>query len=53
MSVVGLQFLKEERDRISRTNIVICTPGRLKQHLETTFNFTADSLHVLGQNMFA
>ncbi|KAL5010301.1 hypothetical protein ScPMuIL_012606 [Solemya velum] len=45
--VIGGKFLREERDRISRTNIVVCTPGRLLQHMDETVNFTADGLQML------
>ncbi|XP_062575226.1 probable ATP-dependent RNA helicase DDX10 [Saccostrea cucullata] len=45
--VIGGKLLKEETARINRTNIIICTPGRLLQHMDETFNFTADSLQVL------
>ncbi|XP_052707354.1 probable ATP-dependent RNA helicase DDX10 [Crassostrea angulata] len=45
--VIGGKLLKEETARINRTNIIICTPGRLLQHMDETFNFTADSLQIL------
>ncbi|XP_022292440.2 putative ATP-dependent RNA helicase DDX10 [Crassostrea virginica] len=45
--VIGGKLLKEETTRINRTNIIICTPGRLLQHMDETFNFTADSLQIL------
>ena len=44
-----IQDLKEEAERIGRTHIVICTPGRLQQHMEQTWGFDADSLLMLGQ----
>ena len=43
------QFLREEAERITHTNIVICTPGRLLQHMDETYNFTADALQIVGQ----
>jgi len=46
------QPLKEEAGRINRTNIVICTPGRLLQHMDETTYFTADSLKILGTLMY-
>ncbi|XP_063404432.1 probable ATP-dependent RNA helicase DDX10 [Mytilus trossulus] len=45
--VIGGKHLREETVRLNRTNIVICTPGRLLQHMDETFNFTADSLQIL------
>ena len=32
---------------ITRTNIIVCTPGRLLQHMDETFNFNCDHLKVL------
>lgn len=37
-----------ESERVSKTNIVICTPGRLLQHMDETAYFTADALQMLG-----
>ncbi|XP_052241944.1 probable ATP-dependent RNA helicase DDX10 isoform X2 [Dreissena polymorpha] len=45
--VIGGKPLKEEAGRINRTNIVVCTPGRLLQHMDETSYFTADSLKLL------
>ncbi|XP_041354361.1 probable ATP-dependent RNA helicase DDX10 [Gigantopelta aegis] len=45
--VIGGKFLREEAERITHTNIVICTPGRLLQHMDETYNFTADSLQIV------
>ena len=48
-SVVFLfQFIREEAERITNTNIVICTPGRLLQHMDETAYFNADNLQILG-----
>ena len=44
---------KRESARINRTNIVICTPGRLLQHMDETVNFTVDSLQMLGTANYA
>ena len=43
-----MQDLKEESERISRTHIVVATPGRLQQHMEQTWGFNADNLQMLG-----
>ncbi|CAH1799745.1 unnamed protein product, partial [Owenia fusiformis] len=45
--VIGGKFIKEESERINRTNIVICTPGRLLQHMDETAYFTAHNLQIL------
>ncbi|MEQ2166330.1 hypothetical protein GOODEAATRI_026836 [Goodea atripinnis] len=45
--VIGGKDLKSESERICRTNIVICTPGRLLQHMDETATFHAGSLHML------
>ncbi|XP_073680823.1 probable ATP-dependent RNA helicase DDX10 [Garra rufa] len=45
--IIGGKDLKEEAERIHRTNIVICTPGRLLQHMDETVTFHALDLHML------
>ncbi|BEI80156.1 hypothetical protein CcaverHIS002_0106850 [Cutaneotrichosporon cavernicola] len=45
--VIGGKPLKEERDRLARMNILICTPGRLLQHLDSTVGFDSASVKVL------
>ncbi|XP_012714505.1 probable ATP-dependent RNA helicase DDX10 [Fundulus heteroclitus] len=45
--VIGGKDLKSESVRICRTNIVICTPGRLLQHMDETATFHASGLHML------
>ncbi|XP_028260459.1 probable ATP-dependent RNA helicase DDX10 [Parambassis ranga] len=45
--IIGGKDLKSESERIHRTNIVICTPGRLLQHMDETATFHASNLHVL------
>ena len=42
------QDLKQESERIHRTNIIICTPGRLLQHMDETAAFHSSDLHMLG-----
>jgi ATP-dependent RNA helicase DDX10/DBP4 len=46
--VIGGKNVKEEKDRITRMNILIATPGRLLQHMDETTGFAADNLQVLG-----
>ena len=43
-----LKDLKTESKIITQTNIIICTPGRLLQHMDETFNFSCDHLKILG-----
>jgi ATP-dependent RNA helicase DDX10/DBP4 len=50
--VIGGKPLKEERDRLSRMNILIATPGRLLQHLDSTVGFESSGVKVLGESPF-
>ncbi|XP_026049829.1 probable ATP-dependent RNA helicase DDX10 [Astatotilapia calliptera] len=45
--IIGGKDLKSECERIHRTNIAICTPGRLLQHMDETATFHASDLHML------
>lgn len=45
--VIGGKSLEDERERLSKMNILIATPGRLQQHLEQTTGFDCDNLQVL------
>ncbi|XP_072294459.1 probable ATP-dependent RNA helicase DDX10 [Eucyclogobius newberryi] len=45
--VIGGKDLQSEMERIHQTNIVICTPGRLLQHMDETATFHASDLHML------
>lgn len=45
--IIGGKDLKSESERIQHTNIVICTPGRLLQHMDETADFHASNLHML------
>lgn len=45
--IIGGKSVEEEAKRILKTNIVICTPGRLLQHMDQTHYFTMDSLKML------
>ena len=42
-----LQDLKYEWDRVVGCNIVVCTPGRLLQHLDENPSFSMDNLQML------
>jgi ATP-dependent RNA helicase DDX10/DBP4 len=45
--VIGGKPLKEEQERLARMNILIATPGRLLQHLDSTVGFESSGLKVL------
>ena len=45
--VIGGKSLQDERDALSRMNIVVCTPGRILQHLSQTAMFNCDNLKML------
>ena len=45
--VIGGKDLKQEQERIVQTNIVICTPGRLLQHMDETPDFICSALRML------
>ena len=45
--VIGGKSLQSEQEAIQRTNIVVCTPGRLLQHMDETVNFHCSSLQLL------
>lgn len=45
--IIGGKNLKDERDRLSRMNILVATPGRLLQHMDQTIGFECDNLQLL------
>ncbi|MEE6472798.1 hypothetical protein FKM82_009730 [Ascaphus truei] len=45
--IIGGKDLKQESACIHRTNVLICTPGRLLQHMDETSSFHASNLQVL------
>lgn len=45
--VIGGKNLKDEAERIDRMNILVCTPGRMLQHLDQRFGFNVDDLQIL------
>jgi ATP-dependent RNA helicase DDX10/DBP4 len=45
--IIGGKSLKEEQASIGKMNILICTPGRLLQHLDQTSTFDASNLRML------
>ena len=50
--LIFLKNLREESEKINNTNIIICTPGRLLQHMDETFNFNANNLQILGKHLY-
>ncbi|KAK7416934.1 ATP-dependent RNA helicase dbp4 [Neonectria magnoliae] len=45
--IIGGKSLKEEAERLDRMNILVCTPGRMLQHLDQTAGFDANNLQIL------
>ncbi|KAF3926596.1 hypothetical protein AA313_de0206360 [Arthrobotrys entomopaga] len=45
--VIGGKNLQDERERLGRMNILVCTPGRMKQHLEQNPDLDTYNLQVL------
>ncbi|CAG8802890.1 24321_t:CDS:10, partial [Gigaspora margarita] len=45
--IIGGKDLNIEQERINRMNILICTPGRLLQHMDQTAGFICDNLQIL------
>lgn len=45
--VIGGKSLREEQERLGRMNILVCTPGRMLQHLDQTAAFDTYNLQML------
>lgn len=45
--VIGGKSLREEQERLGRMNILVCTPGRMLQHLDQTALFDTNNLQML------
>ncbi|PMD13672.1 DEAD-domain-containing protein [Hyaloscypha hepaticicola] len=45
--VIGGRSLQEEKERLGRMNILVCTPGRMLQHMDQTAAFEVDHLQML------
>uniref|UniRef100_A0A2K6D9H5 ATP-dependent RNA helicase n=1 Tax=Macaca nemestrina TaxID=9545 RepID=A0A2K6D9H5_MACNE len=45
--IIGAKDLKHEAERINNINILVCTPGRLLQHMDETVSFHATDLQML------
>jgi ATP-dependent RNA helicase DDX10/DBP4 len=50
--VIGGKEFDSEKTRIGMMNILVCTPGRLLQHMDQTPTFNCDNLQVLGKIIF-
>ena len=46
--VIGGKDLKFETNRLATCNIIICTPGRILQHMDENPNFNPSSMKLLG-----
>ncbi|XP_046857998.1 probable ATP-dependent RNA helicase DDX10 [Xenia sp. Carnegie-2017] len=45
--IIGGKEVSFEQQRIQKTNIIVCTPGRLLQHMDETPNFDCSNLKML------
>lgn len=45
--LIGGKDLQAEQDRVNRMNILVCTPGRLLQHMDQTPDFNCYNLRLL------
>jgi ATP-dependent RNA helicase DDX10/DBP4 len=45
--VIGGDNLQEERERVGRMNLLVCTPGRMLQHMDQTPDFNVNNLQML------
>ncbi|PIA16024.1 DEAD-domain-containing protein [Coemansia reversa NRRL 1564] len=45
--IIGGKQVEEEKAIMGRMNILVCTPGRLLQHMDETAGFDCDNLQVL------
>lgn len=45
--LIGGNNVKEEKERIGRLNILVCTPGRLLQHMDQSPGFDCNNLQML------
>ena len=45
--IIGGKDIKYEKEKIGLMNVLVCTPGRLLQHLEETYGFETNNLQML------
>lgn len=48
----GRKDVETEKDRVNNLNILVCTPGRLLQHMDETPNFDCSQLQVKVKSAF-
>ncbi|RDL30772.1 RNA helicase [Venustampulla echinocandica] len=45
--VIGGRSLQEEKERLGKMDILVCTPGRMLQHMDQTVDFEVNNLQML------
>ena len=45
--IIGGKDVAQEHERVTRMNVLVCTPGRLLQHMDETYGFECSALQVL------
>jgi ATP-dependent RNA helicase DDX10/DBP4 len=45
--VIGGKDVAQEQERVTRMNMLVCTPGRLLQHMDETYGFECSALQIL------
>lgn len=45
--IIGGKDIRKEQELLHSMNILICTPGRLLQHMDETYSFNGDNLKCL------
>ena len=45
--IIGGKDVAQEQERVTRMNMLVCTPGRLLQHMDETYGFECSALQML------
>ena len=45
--IIGGKDVSQEQERVTRMNMLVCTPGRLLQHMDETYGFECSGLQML------
>ena len=45
--IIGGKDVTQEQERVTRMNMLVCTPGRLLQHMDETYGFECSGLQML------